>query len=77
MSVAIDFTASNGDIHLPNSLHRLYQNGQLNDYEMAISSVGSILEPYAFLNKFAVFGFGGIPNFAGGSIVNHCFNLTA
>ena len=48
MSVAIDFTQSNGDIYLPQSLHRQYANGQLNDYEMAISSVGSILEPYAF-----------------------------
>jgi len=48
----------------------------MNDYEMAISSVGTILEPYALDRKFAVFGFGGIPRFAGGTTVNHCFNLT-
>lgn len=27
--------------------------------------VGSVLEGYAFENKFAAFGFGGIPRFAG------------
>jgi hypothetical protein len=48
----------------------------MNDYEMAISSVGTILEPYAFDRKFALFGFGGIPRFAGGTTVSHCFNLT-
>lgn len=76
MSVAIDFTASNGDLTEPNSLHLQYMNGQLNDYEQAITSVGTILEPYAFNRKFAVFGFGGIPRFAGGTTVSHCFNLT-
>jgi hypothetical protein len=34
------------------------------------------LEPYAFNRKFAVFGFGGIPRFAGGTTISHCFNLT-
>jgi hypothetical protein len=38
--------------------------------------VGSILEPYAFNRRFAAFGFGGIPRFAGGTAVSHCFNLT-
>jgi Copine len=76
MSVAIDFTASNGELTDPVSLHRLSQNGQLNDYEQAISSVGSILEPYAFDRKFALFGFGGIPRFTGATSVSHCFNLT-
>lgn len=36
MSVAVDFTASNGETCEPNSLHRIYPNGQLNDYELAI-----------------------------------------
>lgn len=76
MSVAIDFTGSNGDITDPTSLHRLYTDGKQNDYEQAISSVGQILEPYAFDRKFALFGFGGIPRFAGGTTVSHCFNLT-
>lgn len=76
MSVAIDFTASNGEVTAPTSLHRLYQTGEQNDYEKAISSVGSILEPYAFNRRFAAFGFGGIPRFAGATQVSHCFNLT-
>ncbi len=28
------------------------------------------------MSKFSVFGFGGIPSFAGGTGVSHCFNLT-
>lgn len=76
MSVAIDFTASNGEPIEPNSLHKIHHNGILNDYEQAISSVGSILEPYAFDRKFALFGFGGIPRFTGATTVSHCFNLT-
>jgi len=76
MSTAIDFTASNGEPSLPNSLHFQFNNGRLNDYEQAIQTVGSILDPYAFERKFALFGFGGIPRFAGGTSVSHCFNLT-
>lgn len=76
MSVAIDFTASNGELIEPSSLHRQYTDGRLNDYEQAIHSVGSILEPYAYDRKFALFGFGGIPRFAGSTAVSHCFNLS-
>ena len=38
--------------------------------------MGSILEPYAFDRKFALFGFGGIPRFAGSNAVSHCFNVS-
>ncbi len=76
MSVAVDFTASNGEPSDPNSLHRVYQNGQLNQYEHAIMSVGKILESYAYQQKFAAFGFGGVPRFTGMNSVSHCFNLT-
>jgi len=76
MSTAIDFTASNGEPSVPGSLHVQYPDGRLNDYESAIQTVGSILEPYAFERKFALFGFGGIPRFAGGTTISHCFNLT-
>jgi len=66
MSTAIDFTASNGEQYDVNSLHKQYNEaGQYNDYEKAILSVGSVLEPYAFQSKFAAFGFGGVPRFAG------------
>lgn len=76
MSVAIDFTASNGEVYEPNSLHKIHLDGRFNDYELAIHSVGRILESYAFENRFAVFGFGGVPRFLGGNSVSHCFNLS-
>lgn len=65
MAVAIDFTASNGELSVPGSLHAQYGQGQYNDYEKALLSVGQVLEPYAFDLKFATFGFGGVPRFAG------------
>lgn len=76
MTCAIDFTASNGEPIEPNSLHKLFTDGRMNQYEMAISSVGNILEPYAFQRKFAAFGFGGVPRFTGSNSVSHCFNLS-
>jgi len=49
MTVCIDYTASNGEQIEPTSLHRIYNDGvTFNAYEKAISSVGGILEPYAF-----------------------------
>jgi hypothetical protein len=41
LSVAIDFTASNGKVSDPRSLH--YPGGVSNEYEQAISEVGNIL----------------------------------
>jgi len=77
MSVAIDFTSSNGDLKQPSCLHYQYgENGRFNDYESSIVTIGSILEPYATEGKFGVYGFGGIPRFSGGKVVSHCFNLT-
>lgn len=43
LSVAIDFTASNGQTSDPKSLHALNDNNQ---YAQAIRQVGDILEPY-------------------------------
>jgi hypothetical protein len=69
MVVAIDYTASNKDQRLPNSLHAMNANNQ---YEAAIGSCGSILEPYDHDKNFPVFGFGGVinnntmSNFSGG-----------
>lgn len=74
MSLAIDFTGSNGDPSSKSSLHFRNPNGLLNDYEQAITSVGSILEAYAFEGKFDVYGFGGIPS--GKYKVDDCFSLT-
>eukprot|EP00347_Sterkiella_histriomuscorum_P001485 403371854 len=72
LTVAIDFTASNGEFSQPNSLHFL---GAFNQYEQAIGAVGSILEPYDYDKSFPVYGFGGVPRFIGQNSVNHCFPL--
>jgi len=71
--VGIDFTASNGAMSTPDSLHYL---GGMNQYDAAIQQVGSILEPYDADRSFPVYGFGGMPN--GGPFANtttHCFAL--
>ena len=76
MSVAIDYTASNGDPLKPNSLHHYDpddENNKPNMYETAIRNVGNIMENYAFQKKFAGFGFGGIPEYMDDDQVNHCF----
>lgn len=70
MSVAVDFTASNGELH-----HLSDDPSVLNDYETSILEVGKVLEPYAYRSKFAGFGFGGIPRYQNMLKVNHCFNL--
>lgn len=69
--VAIDWTGSNGDPVNPSSLH--YRNpNAFNEYQSAIMSVGSILEPYDPDRLFPVYGFGGkLPN----GTVSHCFAL--
>ena len=56
MCVAIDFTGSNGDPRKPGTLHYLSPNGGMNDYEKAISSIGSILADYDTDKKFPVWG---------------------
>ena len=44
-TVAIDFTASNGNPSQPNSLH-YYQPNFLNQYAAAIQAVGEIIQDY-------------------------------
>ena len=43
VSVAIDFTGSNGDPRQPGTLHYLHKDGQLNDYEKAIKAIVTVL----------------------------------
>jgi hypothetical protein len=69
MSVAIDFTGSNGDPRQPGTLHYIHQDGQLNDYEKALSAVGSIVAKYDQDQKFPVWGFGA--KYSG--VIHHCF----
>lgn len=56
-SVAVDFTASNGDPQNPRSLHFLSQSGE-NQYTQAIKAVGEIIEPYDADKQFPGLGFG-------------------
>jgi hypothetical protein len=72
-AVSIDFTASNGPVHLPQSLH--FINGQTpNQYEMAIRAVLEICEHYNHSRIFDACGFGAklAPNF---NEVKHLFPL--
>eukprot|EP00545_Synedropsis_sp_CCMP1620_P006787 CAMPEP_0119029802 /NCGR_PEP_ID=MMETSP1176-20130426/40706_1 /TAXON_ID=265551 /ORGANISM="Synedropsis recta cf, Strain CCMP1620" /LENGTH=769 /DNA_ID=CAMNT_0006986157 /DNA_START=18 /DNA_END=2327 /DNA_ORIENTATION=+ len=72
LSVAVDFTGSNGDPRKPGTLHYIDRvKGQLNDYEKALSAVGAIVGKYDSDQKFPMLGFGA--KFRG--IINHCFQL--
>ncbi|XP_075505134.1 protein BONZAI 1-like [Primulina tabacum] len=70
--VAIDFTASNGNPRLPDSLHYIDHSGRLNAYQRAISEVGGVLQFYDSDKKFPAWGFGARPI---DGPVSHCFNL--
>jgi hypothetical protein len=69
LSVAIDFTGSNGDPRTPGTLHYFHPDGQLNDYEKAITSIATILAKYDSDKKFPVMGFGARID----GEVKHCF----
>lgn len=47
----------------------------MNQYEAALISVGSIVEPYDSDRSFPVFGFGGIPRHLEENKTNHCFAM--
>jgi hypothetical protein len=71
LTVAIDFTQSNGDPALPSSLH--FRSTQMNAYQHAIHAVGNILQEYDSDKKFPVYGFGAkLPS----GVVSHCWPLT-
>jgi hypothetical protein len=71
MTAAIDFTASNGVVTNPTSLH--YINSlEPNQYEQAIRSAGGIIAYYDTDKKFPCYGFGALYN----GETSHCFNLT-
>ena len=72
LTVAIDYTLSNGEPNDPASLHHA---GPQNQYEAAINLVGGTVVQYDYDKKIPVFGFGGIPKFMGANTVSHCFPL--
>ncbi|XP_063850342.1 copine-8-like isoform X3 [Scylla paramamosain] len=57
-TVAVDFTASNGDPRTPASLH-FRQPGVDNQYSIAIKAVGEIIQDYDTDKMFPALGFGG------------------
>lgn len=71
LSIAIDYTGSNGDPRIPGTLHYIYPDGTLNDYEKAITAVGSVIARYDSDQKFPVFGFGA----KYGGVIQHCFQV--
>jgi hypothetical protein len=77
--VGIDFTGSNGDVDLPNSLHFLDPHRvKMNQYHQAIQAVGTLLEVYDSDRIFNVFGYGAklpIGNTGQYSPVDHCFPI--
>ena len=73
LSIAIDFTGSNGDPRIPGTLHYQHHDGQLNDYEKAITAVGGILSKYDFDQKYPCFGFGAKYD----GVVRHSFQVGA
>ncbi|XP_071692312.1 protein BONZAI 1-like [Rutidosis leptorrhynchoides] len=70
--VAIDFTASNGNPRLPDSLHYIDYSGRPNAYQKAIQDVGGVLQFYDHDKQFPAWGFGARPI---DGPVSHCFNL--
>jgi hypothetical protein len=71
LSVAIDFTGSNGDPKSSSSLHYVRPDGQPNEYQAATTTVTEILQNFDKDRMFPTFGFGG--QFKGRT--NHCFPL--
>ncbi|KAK8710810.1 hypothetical protein V6N13_146119 [Hibiscus sabdariffa] len=70
--VAVDFTASNGNPRLPDSLHYIDPSGRFNAYQKAIYEVGEVLQFYDADKRFPAWGFGARPI---DGPVSHCFNL--
>ena len=57
LSIAIDFTGSNGDPKDPRSLHFI-AGAEPNQYERAIYSCGNIMAYYDYDQLFPCYGFG-------------------
>ena len=75
LTVAVDFTLSNGYVSSYDSLHYLNPTEELNQYQLALMNVGTILTNYDSDKLVTAYGFGGIPNYSGTGTVSHWFNL--
>jgi len=73
LNTAVDFTASNGDPRLQNSLHYI-SDKSLNLYQCALKSVGQIVIDYDTDKIVPCYGFGA--KLPGQNVANHCFPLS-
>ena len=72
LTIAVDFTLSNGDPSSPTSLH--YFDPNKNEYLQAIQSVGEILQCYDSEKNISVYGFGAnVPPIK--NRASHCFAM--
>jgi len=59
LQFAVDFTASNGPVSLPGTLHyRDKITHKFNEYQAAIHQIGTILQDYNRTKEFHMYGFG-------------------
>ena len=70
LSIAIDFTGSNGFPYFPFSIHYI-ENGFVNNYEKAIRENYKIISTLNEKDKYDIYGFGADIN----GIFEKCFNL--
>eukprot|EP00461_Guttulinopsis_vulgaris_P001182 UN01182 len=83
LTVAIDFTGSNGDPRSPSSLHYIDPTGnKKNQYIESLRSIGNILLAYAQKQFVPTLGFGGFVALGDGvnppaaPVTSHCFPLS-
>ncbi len=69
---AIDYTGSNGDPKTPGTLHYHTPGSNSNAYQLAIQSIGNILQEYDTDRMYPTYGFGGFFN----NTVYHAFPLS-
>jgi len=54
---AIDYTASNGEMNVPQTLHYLHDT-EPNQYEISVYSIGKVLEAYNTNKSYRIYGYG-------------------
>eukprot|EP01029_Cantina_marsupialis_P029086 TRINITY_DN779775_c0_g1_i1.p1 TRINITY_DN779775_c0_g1~~TRINITY_DN779775_c0_g1_i1.p1 ORF type:complete len:626 (-),score=199.47 TRINITY_DN779775_c0_g1_i1:208-2085(-) len=72
LTVAVDFTGSNGNPRSPGSLHYINPSGQMNEYQSALSAVGQILMNYDSDQAIPLYEFGGVVPGLG---TQHCYPM--
>jgi hypothetical protein len=78
LTVAIDFTGSNGDPKSPSSLHYIDPTGRKpNQYIDSLRAIGNIVSHYSQKQYYPALGYGGFVSIDGAAAVtSHCFPLS-